>query len=178
MTLVWQKATNISLSIQKPLGDAVTWDGVDYEIHWGRWGDPDENTDPSVVPAPGWLAAQWLTQSAMKRGEHLLQVDVLTRIGAPGTGDQYGVLCSQIADVVEEVYSKPNGHCIPVYDYSNVATPFATGKKVLCRLSGGQNGVPVERTVIPWENGLNRITLLFRFVGLLDLMGPMDYQIV
>lgn len=173
----YRKHRNVELTIQAAIGDSITVatrgpDGnarnIDVPVFFGDGqADPDEVRRPDVTPAPAWVECRWTQQQAGRRGYSILQVDVRTRIGAPGDveGDPFGHVCSDIADAVEETFSgAENGRLrawVPMFDYANPDAPVRLESCVFVQTPGGDWGVPESRQPLPPSGGMQRIVLRF-----------------
>lgn len=179
MTLpAYRKHRNVDLTFQARIGDALTVatrgpDGnarsITVPVYWSDGqADPDEVRRPDVTPAPAWIEGAWTQQLAGRRGYSIVQLDVRTRIGAPGDaeGDPFGHVCSDIADAVEAIFAgaESSGRLrawVPLKDYADPANPVALPSCIFVQTPAGDWGVPQDRRKLPPSGGMQRIVLRF-----------------
>jgi hypothetical protein len=168
----WARSTNITLSIQRRIGNSITVAGVTYPIYYGMMGDPDAR-DTNSEDEEAWVQVLWLQESAGGKGQHLLSIDVYSKTGPiGGGGDPMGITCRRIADAVEDIFRWPNA-AFRIYDYAALGAPVETNVCVQCQNTRGTPGVVESKQTIPFDRTLNRVNLTFRFITAVDAMwGP------
>lgn len=163
------RGTNITLTVQRRIGDSLTVGSETVKVLYGRFADPDATRTPGTNPLKSYVIVTWGDQSAGQKGSHVCYLDVFTLIG-PETagGDPQGLRCSRIADAIMEIFRAPSNDRFSVYDFADVTAPLRTG---ICLYTVGPNsarGFPLRREVIPWEDGLNRIRITYQFKTVVD----------
>jgi hypothetical protein len=168
----WARSLNITLSIQRRIGNTVTAGGVSYPVYYGMNGDPDA-LDVNNTDQVAWVQVLWLDESAGGKGRHILSVDVYSKTGPVGAGgDPMGITCRRISDAVEDIFRMPNA-AFEIFDYAALGAPVGTGVCVQCQNTRGTPGVVEAKQNIPFDRTLNRINLTFRFITAVDGMwGP------
>jgi len=137
-------------------------------------GDPDAMRDPSGTQQPAWVGTTWIQDGAGLRGFSVLQVDVYTRIGAPGNaaGDAFGLMNSDVCDAFLAPFmgitaaGVLNAY-VPILDFdipaAPVVPPDGEGGCLVLQTPQGQFGVPTERRSMGRKNGFVRTVLRLHF---------------
>lgn len=165
------RATNITLTVQQKLGNSITVDAEVVPILYGRWPDPSSMRTPSGTPMKSFVYGKWLDQTAGQKGAHVCTLDVVTLIGSERGGDPQGLRCSRIADAIQGLFTAPTRDRFYVKDFTIPSTPLDTDICLYVRGARGTRGMCYSRTVIPWEDGMNRIQLKYQFQTAVDLSG-------
>ncbi len=137
-------------------------------------GDPDSMRDPSGAQQPAWVGTTWVQDGAGMRGYSILQVDIYTRIGAPGNpaGDSFGLANADVCDAFVSAFAgvKPSGSLaayVPILDFdiptAPVVPPAGEGGCLVMQTPQGQFGVPSERRSLGRKNGFVRTVMRLHF---------------
>ena len=179
-------ARNIRVTIQDKIGNAVTVDGISYNIyHSYTFADPDDIRDPDArSQEPAWVESTFLVQRAGRRGSSILQLDVFSKVGGESEDDNdpFGMRAESIADALEDLFSGLGAGGSPksrfhVKNYANPFNPVDTGVCMVCQNSQGDLGMVEDRRISSSEEGLRRITMTLRFQLLQDIAGPAAFYI-
>ena len=122
-----------------------------------------------------WLAVNFLSDMAGKKGTTLVQIDVLTRYAGRRTGgDRYGTICQQYAD---KVHAALHVDAVPIYDFgTNPRAPaLIAGKKLVIQNNSGIFREPDEVRAMEFEEGINRIIFTYRIKVLGDYAKAPSY---
>ena len=168
----WARGLNITLSVQRRIGNTITAGGVEYPVYYGMQGDPD-TLDTNSGDELAWVQVLWLKEAAGGKGEHIMSVDVFSKTGPAGAGgDTMGITCRRIVDAFKDIFRWPNTG-FEIHDYTSIGAPSATGVCLKCQNTNRAPGVPESEQTIPFDPTLNRIQLTYRFITPLDGMwGP------
>ena len=172
---------NIRRTIQTMVGNTVTVDAVQYPIyHDYSWADPDDaRAGVAHDGEVAWVETVFINEGAGRRAFSLFQLDVFSRVGAPGDpdGDPFGMRAEAISDQLESIFSGIHAGGVmraffDVQDFSDPAAPVSTGVCMQCQNSRGDYGLAEDRKRLPVENSLRRVTLTMRFRLKQDAAGP------
>lgn len=169
--LTWQRVVGESLAVASLAPDGSPLALVVPVHHENPYADPDGMGDPKVAPERAWIEVAWLEENAGRRGHSIVQADVRVRIGPKGssTADPYGVICDDVADAFEALFSGVRLDTtyrgwIPVLDFSiDPLNPTPAGNCIYVYNPGSESswGQPTERRKWPTYNGVQRITLRY-----------------
>ena len=168
-----RKSSNIIRTVQLQLfGNTL---GFTLYPKW-VWGDPDEVRDPAVDAEKAFVTMHWQQTTAGRKGSHIVQVDVWSRIKAQTDADDdpFGNRATQIADALEDTFTG-DSFCFPILDFETLpSNPPDTGEKLMCYTAQGDYGLPASRDNLGIEGGRWRESLVFRFVMFKDVADQSD----
>ena len=163
----WARSLNITLSIQRRIGNSIVAGGSTYPIYYGMQGDPtalDTNNSEDMA----WVQILWLQETAGGKGQHLLSAEIYSKTGpVGGGGDPMGITCRRIADAFEDIFRFPNAS-FEIFDYASLGVPVGTGICCQCQNTRGTPGVIESKMTVPFDPTLNRLILTFRFITAID----------
>lgn len=177
----WSKSANIIFSFQARVPNPLPVTTVDatgaplsFEVPVyfdTSWDDPEDLQSGGELPERAFIGLRWREEEAGDGRWHVVQVDVMVRIGAQTDPyrDPYGRQARDIADAFAEIWrGRAPGTdqlrwCIDIDDYADPTAPTSTGvcAEVFARDTNGGYGLPNERISLLLEEGYRRITMVF-----------------
>lgn len=177
----WSKSANLIFSFQARIPTPLlvstvdaAGDPLDLEIPVyfdTSWDDPEDLQSGGELPDRAFVGLRWREEEAGDGRWHVVQVDVMVRIGAKTDPyrDPFGRQARDIADAFAELWRgrEPGNDqmrwCIDIDDYADPANPVATGvcAEVFARDTPGGYGLANERISLLLEEGYRRITMVF-----------------
>lgn len=169
---------NIIRSVTYAIGDSIVVNAVVVPVlHNDSWSDPETIREPAVAPDPVWVSTTWLETMAGRQGANVLQVDVFSRVGAPGTAhhDPFGLFANAVMDEIEALFAglAPGGGAmfwLPVLDFTDPDLPTDTGGCLVMQTVDGRPGMPQDRNYLGVQNGFHRIVARLRFLLVRDMI--------
>lgn len=170
---------NIRRTIQTTIGGSVAYGALSVPILHDYWsGDPDDLA-ASGSRSPAWVETQFISASAGKRGDAIMQLDIFSQVGSHNgdDGDQFGFRVDGIADAILDIFKgvRANGvqrGKIFVKDYTaDINNPVTTNMCLLMQATGGSIGEPQERRRLDFSQDFRRVTMRLRFRTIQDAAG-------
>ena len=172
---------NIIRSVTLTIGDTIAVGALIVPVlHNYSWSDPEEIRQPSQDPEPVWATTTWLETLAGRQGANVMQVDVYSRVGAPGAAynDAYGLIAHEVMDEIESLFCglRPGGgrfHWIPILDFTlDPDNPTDTGYCLSMQPAdpSARVGQPESRNYLGIVDGFHRVTARLRFLMIRDMV--------
>lgn len=151
-----RKEANIVRSVFRHLRDAfVVPNGLEDATSWNDAEFVADGKDR-------WVAFQFISSGAGRKGSSLLQADVVTRVRGKGlaNADRFGYEAKELAETLVDAMRVDT---IPLYDWTDPASPaLLTGRTVMVQNSAGVFREPEDSRSWEVEDGLARVTLTWR----------------
>lgn len=149
---------------------------ANFTVPQGVTGKVNEGSSEfSAKALDEWVDIQFLSETAGKRGEAMVQFDVYTRVSSSGGDDKHATRCEALADALYEALHVDTVQLLDFTADASSPTPL-TSRRLAVQRSDGTFREPESARSWPVEDGVARRTLTYRFVLPDDYAGNRNYD--